>query len=139
MNWEATGAIVAVVSILLNFGLALTLKRRRDEVEVSGHVTTQERQQMVTVDRMTMTLTNHPTREDLSKSEARLENRMDQKFDSLDLKRSNDIRKLHEHLAATREDLSTVKADSQTLKAMVAQLDVKLTNVIGRNSRVDHP
>jgi hypothetical protein len=143
MNWEAIGAIVAVVSILLNFGLALTLKRRREEVEVSGHITTRQQAEIVTVDKLTSLLAGyaasekvHQIREEMETKindmEDQLGNKIDQRFNAFDTKRSSDIAALHEKVNVANQSIERLKERTETQTAVLDRMDQKLTNLISR-------
>jgi phage host-nuclease inhibitor protein Gam len=138
VDWGAWQTFIAVVGFFFAFWGGYAVKRRKDqaeitgEVKVTGHVRTQEQHEVVTVERMTLQLRDHPTRGDLTATENRLETRIEQKFDALDLKRSADIRKLHEELKVTDNKVSALDERSQNHTITLQAIDAKLTNLLQR-------
>jgi hypothetical protein len=132
MSWEAIGGIIGLISLLMNFGLAFALKRRTDEVEVSGHITTRPAPDQVTVQHMNFVLGDYATKEQLADIEDQLGNKIDQKFSMLDSKRSADVAGLHEKVNQTQQAVAALKDRTEMQTALLSNMDAKLTNLMGR-------
>jgi hypothetical protein len=132
-GWEISAVLIAAVSLLVNIIQGYALKRRKDQVEVSGSVHVQQKpKEGVTVDHMSVVLGGYATKTDLSDVEDQLGNKIEQKFSQLDGKRSEDIRGLHDKVNKTREDVARLAERTETQTAMLSNMDAKLTNLMRR-------
>jgi hypothetical protein len=135
MTWEAIAAIVAVVSLVANIIQAYSLKRRTDEVRVSGSVSTREQHEIVTSAHLDMTLKGYASKGDLNDAVGKLTKEINDSASRTDQARREDIGDLHDKVNETREDVSAVKQLGETHTAQLDRIETRLMNLGGSSRR----
>ncbi|MGA3169459.1 MAG: hypothetical protein ABSE62_00445 [Chthoniobacteraceae bacterium] len=83
MNWEALGCVIAAISLMVVVLQAFTIRRLRQDVSVSGSITTHQQEQLITAERLSSTLVGFVANEKFMKVKEEIEGRIDDVEDQL--------------------------------------------------------